>query len=159
MISFQLEGLNILFTDDPTVDDKIKEDCVPGSPHITFYYQPGVEIELINPQPSSGFFTTKLTILEGDNSLKIARRLAKYYKQIKGWLHFLFHYQTIQIINWISNLMLFRCQTSCIMAVWRYFAGSKKDSQLGRYTKRKNLYRRKSRLSCWCQQAECRCRR
>ena len=83
-ISFQLEGLNILFTDDPTVEEKIKEDCVPGSPHITFYYQAGVEIKLTNPQPGSGFFTVTLSVIEGDNPLKIARRLAKHYKQIKG---------------------------------------------------------------------------
>jgi len=81
--TLDLEGLNILFTDDPTVDDKIKEDCVPGSPHITFSTQQGVEIDLINPQPMSGVFNLKLSLLEKDTPLKIARRLAKHFKQIK----------------------------------------------------------------------------
>lgn len=76
--------MNVLFTDDPTAEDKIKEDCVPGSPHITFYYQSGVEIELVNPQPGSGYFSSKIAVLEGDDTLKIARRLAKLWKQIKG---------------------------------------------------------------------------
>merc|ERR1711911_169913 len=80
--TLDLEGLNVLFTDDPT-EDKIKEDCVPGSPHITFYYQSGVEIELVNPQPGSGYFSSKIAVLEGDDTLKIARRLAKLWKQIK----------------------------------------------------------------------------
>ena len=80
----QLVGLNVLFTDDPTAEEKIKEDCVPGSPHITFYYQQGVDIDFVNSQPCSGLFEVKLSVISGDTPSKLANRLTKYYKQIKG---------------------------------------------------------------------------
>ena len=82
----QLEGLNVLFSDDPTADEKIKEDCVPGSPHITFRHEPGVSISLVNPQPLSGLFEVKLTVMQGDTPAKLASRLVKHHKQIKGTL-------------------------------------------------------------------------
>ena len=76
--------MNVLYSDDPTADDKIKEDCVPGSPHITFRFQPGVSVSFINPQPLSGLFEVKLSVIEGDTPAKLATRLTKHHKQIKG---------------------------------------------------------------------------
>lgn len=82
----QLEGLNVLYSDDSTADEKIKEDCVPGTPHITFRHQPGVSINFVNPQPLSGLFEVKLTVMQGDTPAKLVSRLVKHHKQIKGIL-------------------------------------------------------------------------
>lgn len=76
--------MNVLYSDDPTADEKIKEDCVPGVPHITFRYQPGVSINFLNPQPLSGLFEVKLAVMQGDTPAKLASRLVKHHKQIKG---------------------------------------------------------------------------
>lgn len=76
--------MNVLYSDDQTADDKIKEDCVPGSPHITFWHQPGVPISFVNPQPLSSLFEVKLSVTSGDTPVKLATRLAKHHKQIKG---------------------------------------------------------------------------
>lgn len=84
----QLEGLDILNSDDPTADEKIREDCVPGAPHITFRHQPGVRINFINPQPLSGLFEVKLSVTQGDTPGKLAARLVKHHKQIKGGIRF-----------------------------------------------------------------------
>lgn len=78
--------MNVLYSDDALADEKIKEDCVPGSPHITFRHQPGVPITLMNPQPLSGLFEVKIDIIQGDTPAKIANRLTKHHKQIKGIL-------------------------------------------------------------------------
>ena len=74
----------MLYTDDPSADEKIREDCVPGTPHITFYNQPGVSIDVVNLQPHSGLFEVRLSIIEGDTVAKLASRLVKHHKQIKG---------------------------------------------------------------------------
>ena len=74
----------MLYSDDQSADDKIREDCVPGAPHITFYNQPGVMVNFINPQFLSGLFEVKLLIVDGDTPSKLANRLTKFHKQIKG---------------------------------------------------------------------------
>ncbi|XP_046652789.1 leucine--tRNA ligase, cytoplasmic-like [Daphnia pulicaria] len=81
--TLDLEGLNVLYSDDSTADEKIKEDCVPGTPHITFRHQPGVSINFVNPQPLSGLFEVKLTVMQGDTPAKLVSRLVKHHKQIK----------------------------------------------------------------------------
>ena len=79
-----MEGLKVLYSDDPTADEKIREDCVPGAPHVSFYYQAGVDVDFINPQPHSGLFETKLPVMPGDTPLKLAIRIVKHHRQIKG---------------------------------------------------------------------------
>jgi leucyl-tRNA synthetase len=79
-----MEGLKMLYSDDPTADEKIREDCVPGAPHVSFYYQAGVDMAFINPQPHSGLFEAKLPVMPGDTPLKLAIRIVKHHRQIKG---------------------------------------------------------------------------
>lgn len=57
---------------------------MPGSPHITFWHQSGVPISFVNPQPLSSLFEVKLSVITGDTPVKLANRLAKHHKQIKG---------------------------------------------------------------------------
>jgi len=74
----------VLYTDDPSCDDRIKEDCVPGAPHVTFYHQPGVPVQFVNPQAHNGLFEVQLSVREGDTPAKLAVRLLKHHKQIKS---------------------------------------------------------------------------
>ncbi len=72
------------YSDDPSADDKIREDCVPGVPHVTFCHQPGVYLDFRNPQPQSGLFDARLPVWQGDTPLKLASRIVKYHRHIKG---------------------------------------------------------------------------
>jgi leucyl-tRNA synthetase len=67
-----LESIDVQFTD--AAPEKIKEDCCPGQPFITF----------VNPVPHNGLFTEFLKIMEGDDTGKLAGRLAKSCRAIKG---------------------------------------------------------------------------
>jgi len=77
-----LESIDVQFTD--AAPEKIKEDCCPGQPFITFATDPYVTIEAVNPVPHNGLFTEFLKIMEGDDAGKLAGRLAKSCRAIKG---------------------------------------------------------------------------
>uniref|UniRef100_A0A8C6QYE3 Leucine--tRNA ligase, cytoplasmic n=1 Tax=Nannospalax galili TaxID=1026970 RepID=A0A8C6QYE3_NANGA len=64
-------------------EDKIREDCCPGKPLNVFRTEPGVPISLVNPQPSNGYFSTKIDIRQGDSCDSIIRRLMKMDRGIK----------------------------------------------------------------------------
>lgn len=81
--TLDLEGLEVRYSDDPSADDKIREDCVPGVPHVTFCHQPGVYLDFRNPQPQSGLFDARLPVWQGDTPLKLASRIVKYHRHIK----------------------------------------------------------------------------
>lgn len=46
--------------------------------------QIGVSVSLVNPQPCSGLFSTKIDIRQGDSRDSVIRRLGKVNKFIKG---------------------------------------------------------------------------
>uniref|UniRef100_A0A0B7B5B4 Uncharacterized protein n=1 Tax=Arion vulgaris TaxID=1028688 RepID=A0A0B7B5B4_9EUPU len=71
----EVEGLEVKSSD--LADDKVKEDCCPGKPFISFITESSVEVSLINPQPFSGLFDMKLNIFDGDNIHKVISRIAK----------------------------------------------------------------------------------
>ncbi|XP_069574339.1 leucine--tRNA ligase, cytoplasmic-like [Brachyistius frenatus] len=79
--SLELEQIDILFASE--ADDKVKEECCPGKPFSVFRSEPGVCVSLVNPQPSSGLFSIKVYIQQGDTRDGIIRRLAKVNRIIK----------------------------------------------------------------------------
>ncbi|KAG8222240.1 hypothetical protein J437_LFUL001438 [Ladona fulva] len=92
--TLDLEEIQFKYTDDEQVDEKLKEDCCPGGPFITFFSKPSVSINFINPVPSSGLFTCSVPIGDGDNVEKVVSRLIKNNKSIKDpKLVELWHYE------------------------------------------------------------------
>ncbi|TKS83046.1 Leucine--tRNA ligase, cytoplasmic [Collichthys lucidus] len=79
--SLELEQIDVLFASEG--DDKVKEDCCPGKPFSVFRSEPGVCVNLVNPQPANGLFSTKVDIRQGDSRDGIIRRLAKVNRLIK----------------------------------------------------------------------------
>ncbi|KAM9694289.1 leucine--tRNA ligase, cytoplasmic isoform 2-T2 [Trichechus inunguis] len=79
--SLELEHMEVKFASE--AEDKVKEDCCPGKPLNVFRTEPGVLVSLVNPQPSSGHFSTKIEIRQGDNHDSIIRRLMKMDRGIK----------------------------------------------------------------------------
>jgi len=76
--------MDVQFTDN--APEKIKEDCCPGQPFITFSVDPYVTVEAINPIPHNGLFTEYLKVMQGDDVPKLTARLAKSCRAIKGEL-------------------------------------------------------------------------
>lgn len=74
--TLELEGVEIKFSEQAE-NDKVKEDCCPGKPFITFTTEPSVTLRFVNPQAYSGLFEVKLPIFQGDTVQKIKARLMK----------------------------------------------------------------------------------
>ncbi|KAB0363631.1 hypothetical protein FD754_007787 [Muntiacus muntjak] len=79
--SLELEHIEVKFASE--AEDKVREDCCPGKPLNVFRTEPGVLVSLLNPQPFSGHFSTKVEIRQGDNRDSILRRLMKADRGIK----------------------------------------------------------------------------
>ncbi|GFS17470.1 leucine--tRNA ligase [Elysia marginata] len=73
--TLELEDVTVKTADD--ADDKVKEDCCPGKPFITFYTEPSVKMNLLNPQSFKGLLEMSISIYEGDTSAKIAARMTR----------------------------------------------------------------------------------
>ncbi|XP_055284706.1 leucine--tRNA ligase, cytoplasmic isoform X2 [Moschus berezovskii] len=79
--SLELEHVEVKFASE--AEDKVREDCCPGKPLNVFRTEPGVLVSLLNPQPFTGHFSTKIEIRQGDNRDSILRRLMKVDRGIK----------------------------------------------------------------------------
>ncbi|XP_006891166.1 PREDICTED: leucine--tRNA ligase, cytoplasmic isoform X2 [Elephantulus edwardii] len=79
--SLELEHIEVKFASE--AEDKIREDCCPGKPLNVFRREPGVLVSILNPQPSSGHFSMKIEIRQGDTRDSIVRRLMKMDRGIK----------------------------------------------------------------------------
>uniref|UniRef100_A0A8C5YG21 leucine--tRNA ligase n=1 Tax=Microcebus murinus TaxID=30608 RepID=A0A8C5YG21_MICMU len=79
--SLELEHIEVKFASE--AEDKVREDCCPGKPLNVFRTEPGASVSLVNPQPSSGHFSTKIEIRQGDNCDSIIRSLMKMDRGIK----------------------------------------------------------------------------
>lgn len=73
--TLELEGLDVKYSEE--ADDKVKDDCVPGSPFLTLRTEPSVCVRMANSQPYSGLFEVNLPIFEDDVKSKIITRLMK----------------------------------------------------------------------------------
>ncbi|RUS86732.1 hypothetical protein EGW08_005522 [Elysia chlorotica] len=72
-----LELENVVVKTADSADDKVKEDCCPGKPFITFYTEPSVTMNLVNPQPFQGLLEMAVPIYDGDTCAKIASRMTR----------------------------------------------------------------------------------
>ncbi|KAK7097865.1 leucine--tRNA ligase, cytoplasmic-like [Littorina saxatilis] len=73
--TLELEGLDIRFSEE--AEEKVRDDCCPGKPFISYRIEPSVPLRLVNQQQCSGLFEITLPIFEGDVLSKIAARLVK----------------------------------------------------------------------------------
>lgn len=78
--TLELESIEIRFTDDPSANEKLKEEVRPGNPMIAYTTKPSIKINLENPVPRSGMFTQYLNISDGDTTKLIKEKLAKNLK-------------------------------------------------------------------------------
>lgn len=79
--SLELEQIDVVSASDAA--DRIKEDCCPGKPFIVFKTEPSISVFLVNPQPASGHFSSRMAIRQGDSRHSIIRRLMKTDRSIK----------------------------------------------------------------------------
>ncbi|GAB6023880.1 Leucine--tRNA ligase, cytoplasmic [Chamberlinius hualienensis] len=78
--TLDLEGISIKSTEEGDADERIREDCCPGRPYITYRSSPSVTLKFINPQPCSGHFDIKIPIHDCDSGLQVAARICRYDK-------------------------------------------------------------------------------
>lgn len=83
-IIFQLDIIEVKYSDSEDAPEKTKEDCAPGNPHISFFVETGVLVDLINPQPQSGLFSVNIKLFSGDTIAKLKNKLSKEVKSIKN---------------------------------------------------------------------------
>lgn len=77
MVYFQLDVLEIKYTDDPSAPEKTREEVRPGSPFISFSVAPNVSVELTNPIERSSLFQVNTVISEGDTVQSLREKLSK----------------------------------------------------------------------------------
>lgn len=79
--NLELEGINIAYSED--ADQKIREECKPEKPFITFRVEPSVIAKFSNRQLNNGLFSGQLKVYQNDSLDKIKSKIAKQYRQIK----------------------------------------------------------------------------
>lgn len=72
----------VKYTDE--APEKTKEECCPGAPYISFSTQPGIFVNISNPEPCNGLFTTSVKIVDGDSVANVISKIAKGNKRIEG---------------------------------------------------------------------------
>lgn len=73
--TLELEGIDVRYSDE--ADEKVRGDCCPGKPFITYRTEPSVPLKMVNQQQGSGLFEVSMPIFEGDILSKVATRLMK----------------------------------------------------------------------------------
>ena len=113
-----MDYLTIRSTDE-SEDEKIKEECCPGNPFIGFSVQDYLIISVKNVQPSSGYFSANVRVMEGDNIENVQNRM-KREGIVKG------------------NISHFKIYLACANGHYNFYADVKKlelfcysDPQLG----------------------------
>ncbi len=81
---FQLDDIVIKPADCDEAPENVREECCPGVPYMTFGTKPGVNINFVNPTSHNGLFTHNVPIHDKDTAEKVALRIIKMDKVIKG---------------------------------------------------------------------------
>ncbi|GLV35682.1 Leucyl-tRNA synthetase [Carabus blaptoides fortunei] len=81
--TLDLEEVSVRYSDEPDAAEKMREECCPGQPYISFFTRPGVNIACVNPEAHTGLFTRIVKISSGDTVTKLCARIAKDTKAIK----------------------------------------------------------------------------
>ncbi|CAG7727120.1 unnamed protein product [Allacma fusca] len=74
--SLELEGIVVRSAQDSN-EEKVKEECCPGKPLISFDNAPSVAVRVVNSQPLSGHFTWSVPIMNGDTVGRVLTRMQK----------------------------------------------------------------------------------
>lgn len=73
--TLELEGVAVVFSEE--ADEKVRDECCPGKPFISYSTEPSVVLRMVNQQQCNGLFEVALPFFEGDTTAKITTRLAK----------------------------------------------------------------------------------
>lgn len=73
--TLELEGLDVRYSEQ--ADEKVRDDCCPGKPFITYRTEPSVRMCMVNQQQGSGLFEVSMPIFDADITSKIAARLMR----------------------------------------------------------------------------------
>jgi len=76
-----MEGIALAWSEEG--DDKMREECRPGTPFVTFRTEPSVKLEMVNNQPHTGVFNISCPILKDDTARKITARMTRVERGIK----------------------------------------------------------------------------
>ena len=83
--TLDLEGLTIEYSD--KAEEKVQNETCPGDPYIVFRTEPFVPMVVINQQPTKPYFELTIPIYKGDDIQKVAERIRKENRAIKGWFN------------------------------------------------------------------------
>jgi leucyl-tRNA synthetase len=81
-----MEGIVLAWSEEG--DDKMREECRPGTPFVTFRTEPSVKLEMVNNQPHTGVFNISCPILKDDTVNKVVNRMARVERGIKAWKNY-----------------------------------------------------------------------
>lgn len=79
-----MDEVLVKFSDETDAPEKMKEECCPGQPYISFFSKPGIDINFINPVPFNSMLSRVIKISPGDSVSKICNQLTSEVKEIKG---------------------------------------------------------------------------
>lgn len=73
-----MENLEIEYSDGNKAPEKIRNECCPGQPYITFLpLDASLLLFMVNPQPQKPYFQRQLPVYDGDSVEKLIKRLKK----------------------------------------------------------------------------------
>lgn len=70
------------FTDEPNAAEKMKEECCPGQPYISFFEKDGIMINFIYPEPMKAFYAKTIKVCSGDTVTTVRSMIAKDYQSL-----------------------------------------------------------------------------
>ncbi|KAH8019655.1 hypothetical protein HPB51_020466 [Rhipicephalus microplus] len=75
--TLEVDDIEFKFSDNPTTEEVVREECCPGQPRAVFCSDTFVNVCCINQQQSSGCFEVQVPVLDGDSASKVLARLAR----------------------------------------------------------------------------------
>ncbi|KAK3919230.1 Leucine--tRNA ligase, cytoplasmic [Frankliniella fusca] len=96
--TLDLDEVVIKSADCDEAPENVREECCPGVPYMTFGTKPGVELTFINPNSHNGLFTHIISVHDKDTAEKVAVRIIKMDKNIKGT-------QTVELYRYEDPVM------------------------------------------------------
>lgn len=75
----QLQDVEFWYSEE-TGPENLRDECVPGKPHISF--TKGIMLNLENPQPHSGFYSRRLLIQDGDTVTSVIEKLKILFRTL-----------------------------------------------------------------------------
>ena len=88
-------------SNDQSASKKIREECRPGEPMITFSYEHVIEIRLINPVPHNGHFTINYDLKYGESVGEVCAKIAS--KTGKLSFEFLISQKIFKVLQFLFN--------------------------------------------------------